>query len=603
MPLMERMRGFTKVILYGLVLAFVGTIIFDWGMDFTGLKRKTGLIAEIDGEEIPVQRFSQLYENALDDYQQRTGGEITDAQREFILNQVWESLIRGTLEQQEIERLGLKATEQELAHYMIEDPPDFIKNLDSSFTTPDGQLNRARYNEALANPQNDPVWRRIEGFLRENLPREKLLDRIAASVYVTESEVYQEYLNRTQTATIEYLFFDPNRFNNVEVTVGEDEIRKYYKENKDKYKQPERRKIEYVLFSTRPTKKDTLAIEQRALELLERAKSGEDFATLAESYSEDIGSAASGGDLGYQKRGTWVKPFENAAFNADIGEIVGPVRTNFGLHIIKVTGKKKEGEDELVRASHILLKWGAIEKTRSAAQDSAEYFSFLANERGWQEAVESEKLKPQTTAFFQEGAGFIPGLGIERRASQFVFRNGKGKISDPIESEAGYVVIRIAEIEKERIRSLDEVRSSIENELKRQKRFELTGELARRARQELDNGTTFEAIAANDSLTIQRPAPFTRSGSIQGIGRDPAVIGAAFGLTRGSISQPIKGLRGYYIVRLIDKAPIDEQDYNLKKEEIRAELKTRKEQLAYTQWYTKLKQRAKIKDYRRQYNF
>ncbi|MFQ5632931.1 MAG: SurA N-terminal domain-containing protein, partial [bacterium] len=156
MAMMERMRGFTKVILYGLVLAFVGTIIFDWGMDFSGLKTKSGLIAEINGEEIPFNRFSQLYDAALDNYQQRTGISPTDVQQDFILNQVWEDLVRNTLEKQVIGQKKLRATNQEILYLMVEDPPDFIKNLDSTFTTPTGQLDRTNYTAALNNPQNDP---------------------------------------------------------------------------------------------------------------------------------------------------------------------------------------------------------------------------------------------------------------------------------------------------------------------------------------------------------------------------------------------------------------------------------------------------------------
>jgi peptidylprolyl isomerase/peptidyl-prolyl cis-trans isomerase D len=601
MAMMERMRGFTKVILYTLVFAFVGTIIFDWGMDFTGLKSKAGLIAEINGEEIQFNRFSQMYQAALDNYQQRTGIAPTDVQQDFILNQVWEDLVRNTLEKQIIEEKNIRATGLEIFHYIYEDPPEFIKNLDSTFTTPTGQLDRAKYNAALTNPQNDPIWKNIEDFLRQNLPYQKLRDHIGATVFVTQSEVHQEYINRNQKASVEYLFFDPNRFNDVEMTIEESDIKNLYEEKRDTFKQAERRKIDYVIYSTRPTQKDTAAIEARAQELLERLRNGAAFSELASIYSDDIGSAENGGDLGFQKRGAWVKPFEEAAFGAQAGEIVGPVRSNFGLHIIKITGKKEEENEELVRASHILIKYGATEQTKSAALDSADFLAVFAREDGWEKAVNSEKVSAQTTAFFQEGAGFIPGLGIERSVSRFVFRNGKGSISDPIETENGYVVIRVADIEKERIKSLDEVRSTLENELKLRKRKALAGELAGKAKKELDSGTSMEAVAASDSLTLQKTDPFFRNGSVQGIGRDPVFIGAAFALTPGMISEPVEGIRGFYIIRLLEKTVFDENDYNMQKDIIKAELKARKAQTALSQWYSQLKNNADIKDYRRQY--
>ncbi|MFQ5628956.1 MAG: peptidylprolyl isomerase, partial [bacterium] len=447
----------------------------------------------------------------------------------------------------------------------------------------------------------DPIWKNIEDFLRENIPFQKLREQVAAGVFVTQSEVHQEYINRYQKATVEYLFFDPNRFNSVDVTVDDADIKKLYEEKRDNFKQPERRKIDFVIYSTRPTRKDSAAIEARVEDLLERARSGDDFADLAATYSDDEGSAQNGGDLGFQKRGTWVKAVEDAAFAAEIGEIVGPVRSNFGLHIIKVTGKKEEDNEKLVSASHILIKYEALEQTKTAALDSADFFAVQARENSWEKATQSENVRSQTSAFFQEGAGFIPGLGIERRASRFVFRNSKGTISDPVETENGYVVLRLAEIEEERVKSLEEIRSSLENELKLKQRKTLAGELARKAKNELDNGTTLEAIAANDSLTIQRPDPFTRIGSVQGLGRDPVFAGTAFALTTGQVSDPVEGLKGYYIIRLLEKSTIEEQDYLAKKDNIRAELKARKEQVAFTQWYSQVKEKADIKDYRKLY--
>ncbi|MCA9741271.1 MAG: peptidylprolyl isomerase [Deferribacteres bacterium] len=601
MALMDRMRGLTKIILYGLVFAFVGTIIFDWGMDFTGLKQKTGLIAEVNGEEIPVNRFSRLYNAALDNYQQRTGTSLTEVQQDYIMNQVWEDLVRNTLERQVIDQKGLTATNSEILHYMVEDPPDFIKNLDSSFVTPTGQLNRAVYNEALRNPQNDPIWKNIENYMRENLPFQKLRDMVAANVFVTESEIHQEFVTRNQKASVEYLFFDPARFNSVDITINDADVKKLYKEKKDDFKQAERRKIDYVIYSTRPTQKDTAAIMSRAQELIERAKSGDDFGDLAATFSEDEGSAENNGDLGFQKRGTWVKPFEDAAFGAEVGDIVGPVQSNFGLHIIKVNGKKTEDKEELVSASHILLKFRATDQTKSAALDSADYLATLARDGGWQQAVESEKVRGLTSAPFQEGSGFIPGLGIESRVSRFVFRNPVGTISDPIETENAYVVVRVAEIDEERTKTLDEVRSTLESELRLKQRKSLAGELARKVREEITNGTSIEAIAARDSLTLQKPAAFARNNSVPSVGRDPEFIGTAFSLTTGSLSKPVEGFRGYYLIRLLEKTPIQEQDYLAQKAELRAEIKTQKEQAAFSQWYAQLRENAEIKDYRKQY--
>lgn len=79
--------------------------------------------------------------------------------------------------------------------------------------------------------------------------------------------------------------------------------------------------------------------EKDAKMILEKAKSGDDFAKLAKMYSQ-CPSGNNGGDLGFFGKGQMVKPFEDACFKAKVGDIIGPVKTQFGYHVIKVTGMK-----------------------------------------------------------------------------------------------------------------------------------------------------------------------------------------------------------------------------------------------------------------------
>lgn len=95
---------------------------------------------------------------------------------------------------------------------------------------------------------------------------------------------------------------------------------------------------------------------------------------VAKSYSED-GSAENGGDLGYFKQGQMVPEFEKAAFGAEIGAVVGPVKTQFGFHLIKVIDKKMEKDVVTeVKASHILIKFKAYNSTKDDARFAAQQF-------------------------------------------------------------------------------------------------------------------------------------------------------------------------------------------------------------------------------------
>ena len=122
-----------------------------------------------------------------------------------------------------------------------------------------------------------------------------------------------------------------------QVAVTEDEIRKYYEENYGKIEPEKEVHIAHILLPSDQ--------EEKAIEVANMAKSGEDFKSLAKEHSIDTISAEKGGELGYFKKGDLIKPLENATQNAEIGKIVGPINSPSGFHIIKILDKTESGED------------------------------------------------------------------------------------------------------------------------------------------------------------------------------------------------------------------------------------------------------------------
>jgi peptidyl-prolyl cis-trans isomerase C len=126
--------------------------------------------------------------------------------------------------------------------------------------------------------------------------------------------------------------------------VSEDEIRSFYDNNPDYFKQPEQVRASHILFQAGKDATETELgdAKQKAEDALKRYNNGEEFSTLATELSEGP-SAAQGGDLGFFGRSQMVKPFEDAVFSLDIGEVAGPVKTDFGYHLIKLTAKNEAG--------------------------------------------------------------------------------------------------------------------------------------------------------------------------------------------------------------------------------------------------------------------
>ncbi len=598
MAVMEKMRDYTKFFLIFLVVAFVGTIVFDWGMDVTGLKTQNTTIAEVNGKNISVQTFSQVYEQELENLRRRGENNPSESQSDFLRNQVYDNLVRDELISQEIQKRGIQATDKEIVYYIFEAPPDIIKQ-QNTFHNEQGQFDAGKYQAALRDPGAN--WQPLEDYLRRALPYQKFQDRFDASVLVTESQVKEEYLKRNQKVSVRSVFFPQDKYRNSGGVVEAQEIAKYYNENKEKeFKEPEKRVIEYVTFSTRPSAQDSQAVMDLALTLKERAQGGEDFAELAKKYSEDENNRERGGDLGSFPRGEMAKPFDDAAFTANIGEIAGPVQTNFGVHLIKVADKKTENNAESVQASHILLKYNTSNETMTAARDSAGYFSSTAQETSWEEALKNEKLRSQTSAPFVEGNGFVPGLGGNRAASRFVFKNKTGSVSEPLDAPQAFVVARVKEVQPERMKSLEEAKAQIEAKLQSENWKKLAQQAAEKFYSKvLQKGPSALAeLAARDSVEIKTVEPFNRSGFVPGIGRDQNFIGAAFALKGEEFSKPVKGLRGSYILQLVQLDRFDESDYNAKKEAIRSQLAGNAKQQAFNDWYTDLKSKADIEDHR-----
>jgi peptidyl-prolyl cis-trans isomerase C len=125
------------------------------------------------------------------------------------------------------------------------------------------------------------------------------------------------------------------------ITVTEEESKKYYNNNQNLFKKPEQVKASQIWIKVAPNAEESKKIQARKkIEAVQnKIQQGEDFGILAKTYSEGP-SAQRKGDLGYFKRGQMAKPFEDAAFALNVGEVSGIVETQFGYHLIKVTDKK-----------------------------------------------------------------------------------------------------------------------------------------------------------------------------------------------------------------------------------------------------------------------
>jgi peptidyl-prolyl cis-trans isomerase D len=342
-----------------------------------------------------------------------------------------------------------------------------------------------------------------------------------------------------------------------------------------------------------PQSKDSVEVWKKARELTQRARRGEDFAELAREYSSD-GSASKGGDLGWFGKGRMVKPFESAAFNAKVGEIVGPVRSQFGLHIIKVTGRSNRE----VKIADIFLSVKPSSQTRTAIRGHADDFSYLASQGDFDKEASLSKYNVVETPPFSKGT-VIPGIGFSDEVQRFAFEKKLGDVSDPLKTNTGYGVFKISEAKDEGVAPLSEVKETIRTKVLLKKKIAKVGEYAEEIRKKLQPTDSLGIISKFDpSLKVVETGDFTPSRWLPTLGRDDDFIGKVLSLKVGEISLAFAGRRGYFIVKLLDRTEPDSAQYQVKKTTIRDQLLQEKRNRYLGEWMNTLKEKADIVDNR-----
>ena len=594
--MMTKLREMSKLFLYLLVVAFLALMVLEWGADITGRSsRGNNIVGKINGHEITVEEYNQMLQNAYENERQRTGGELSDADMKRLQNEVWENIIQQILLQEQIKKMGIKVTKREIAYHSVHNPPQYFRNIPAFLTN--GQFDINKYRQALQNPQ---VEQTVVSYVAQNLPFQKLLARITAAVMVTEEEIKDAFMRQSMRAKVEYVGAPLYKFSSKEVEVSEEEAKKYYEEHKDDFKVEEKRVLNYVLFSTAPTHEDSMRVYRLAEDILKEARSGADFAKLADEYSEDPSVQTNHGDLGYFKRGDMDPAFEKAAFSGKPGEIIGPVKTRFGLHIIKIVDRKKEDGVEKVRASHILLRFNASASTVEDARDRADEFAQIAKESGFKVAADRLKYKIEKTPPFVK-RNFIPGLGLMEGAVEWAFHAEKGEISDPFRAQTGYVVFEVAEIQPAGYRPFEEVKSICINRIKTEKRKQMAREYALKFADAVKSGTSFPQIAASDEqhiLVADTSGYFLFGAPIPKLGRSVDINAAAFALPLNQPSDLLEAQQGYFYIKVLDRTEFNEEEYAKQREVLRQRLLQQKQLRVFQAWYDALKASAEIEDYR-----
>lgn len=590
-------------VLWGVILVFVLFAFTDFGSQSIGGTAPNTAAAVVGDHEISYEEFQNAYRQVETQYREAYGQQFSRelANQLGLPFQVLNQLVDQRLLLAEAERIGLEVTDQELQEAIIGFPV-FQEN--GAF------IGEEAYREFL-NSRRMRVAD-FEASLRMDLATQKMREVLAGTVYVAASEVEQAYRETAETASIRLLRLPAARFAS-EVTVDEAALAAYFDDHRETYRLPERRVVDYLIVDSGAlagqvtitdeqvradydanrsdfereeqvkarhillrtgAERTVEAAREEIAAIRARIEAGEDFAALAADLSDDPGSRDKGGDLGFFGRGAMVPPFEEAAFGAELGELVGPVESGFGVHLIQVQARRPGGVQPLEEVEAGIRSRLVAERTEALAEQRARELADRLR-GGARDAADLEALAAEQEAVsYAATAPFgrednVAGIGRGTDFTVRAFEMEAGDVGEPVRISRGWAVPVLRSIEEPRLPELDEVRAAVTADVRANRQLEAARQRLEAAKLGADS---LDELAAELETTVEEAGPFGLRGSVGPLGRAPEVARRALELEVGEMSPAIERDGEVVVFEVTERTRFDPVDFEGEKATVRQRL-------------------------------
>jgi peptidyl-prolyl cis-trans isomerase D len=528
-------------------------------------------VAKVGEVEISQDNYRQRFEEYRQQTRQMLGENFDPAQLETpeAKRRVLDALVEESLLRQAARDLGMRVSPRQLQ--------DEIMKIEAFRL--DGQFSPQQYRTLLAAQGMTPLS--FEQRIREELEVRALPQVLGRTAFASGAELDHYFRVRDQKrdlrfielaapedaevsepteqalqsyhaeqadryrseerVSIEYLLVDPAQVE-IPTTVDEDSLRERYEQQKARYTEIEQRLASHLLIKVAdgaPAERQ-MAAQARAQSLVEQARAeGADFASLAREHSEDIGSKAAGGDLGWIESGLTDPAFESALFAMQPGTISDPVKTSEGWHVIQLR-EVRPGDVksfETVRAE-VEAEYLAAERERAISERAGRLVDITYRDPTTLASAAKElDLEIQTAGPFGRFGGEDPlSRHPEVLKAAFEARTIRDQTaSDPIDLGDGRtLVLRVVAHQPSLPLALDEVRAQVLSDWRREQRRELADRRAAELLRRWQDSETLEALAAEVGVEVQQHKAVARNASVA----DSRVVAAAFEMPRPSDLAP-----------------------------------------------------------------
>ncbi len=590
------LRQRTKTILWIVIVAFVGLMVFVWGMD---LRRRSGpesgIIGRVEKQRITLQEYRNELANLRARYYEIEKRRPDQQTEKEIAERAWKNIIQRRLLQREIDRYAMTVTPEEVEFELRTNPPDFVR-AQPVFQT-NNKFDHKKYLAALDDPSYD--FTPLVLYISQILPIQKIQRYISSSVRVTTNEVKDLLTVLQERVEISFVTIDPTRDVREELpSPTEEDLRSFFAEHKEELRRPERRKLDYIEIRKVASVDDERYAREKIEEAYELIKAGEPFEEIARDFSDDPRSAEQGGDIGWIMRGFLEASLDSAIFSLPIGEMSKVIRGKRGFYIFLVEERKEDAPRPSAKVRAIMTAIEpspmTIEQLRTQAQEIAE----RAKKKGIEKAASEFGYEVKRSEGFSLDE-IRMGFGISKEDAEAIFVAKQNQILGPIEGSNAFYLVQIGEIEPSRIPDFEEVRSFIESKWRYEMRKKKARVIAERVRSMIDQGLSLEEAAKRNGLNVEKTPPFDRMAVVPGIGGKNEVIATAFVLREGETSRVLEASDHYYIIRVDKKHPVDFTTFQSNQMGYKFSLMMNKQQSLLNQWLENLTKTAKVEDYRK----
>ncbi len=596
------LRSRAKVFYWVIAATFIAFIFLAWGMDVTGGRgrgagagRQGGnAVGTVNGVEITYPQYEQAIRNLEANMKYRNPNlELNENQRAMLREQAWDQAVRSVLVDQEIARLGLTVTDDEIVDIFKRNPPAEILQ---AYVDSTGLPNMSAYYADLNNPARD--WSRMEEYVRYLVPRQKLESMLTAGVVVGEDEVREAYAQQFGRAVVEYMGV-PFEAVKDSWEPTDAEVQAYLAEHPGDFQRPAEAVAKVVAWRRVAGPADYEEVRKLASDVKNEIVSGQrTFADAAAVYGED-GTAQNGGDLGIFDRNRMAGPFSDAAFTLPVGQVSDPVQTPFGFHLIEVLERIEEnGVLAKVHARHILFKVTPGEETENALFERATAFRGTVTAQNFEAQAQADtSCNLLNSRPFAEGRD-IPGLRESAAGSAFCFRAQAGEIS-PVFSNADMIYIVLAGgVTPAGPQPLESAAGQIKLALKEQRQRDAARTRLQPLVARVTSGQPMAEVAASAGLKHGVSDTLSINTNMADIGYSPAFTQLALQSPVGTLVPHVATSVGVFAFRVLWNPPLDQQQYQALRDRIFVSLLMRKQQAALEAWYQEKMKAADVKDLR-----